>query len=97
MSMSTYVQAFRDMEGEFKKMLSIKKFCDEQKVSYPKEVTAFFGSSVGESEECLKEEMLQVPLDKVLRKYSDDGREGYEIDVKDIPKSVKTIRFVNSW
>lgn len=98
MGMSTYVQAFRDMDGEFKRMMEIKKFCDERDVSYPVEVAQYFGSSISESEKYITEEMLQVKLPtSAIEEFRDDMREGIEINVANIPKEVKTIRFVNSY
>lgn len=95
MGMSTHITAFRDMDSNFKQMLEIKLFCDSRKVSYPKEVTDFFGSLVCENEEYLIESFTEMKVP--TRSYSSDGRKGFEIDVKDIPKEVKTIRFYNSW
>lgn len=95
MSMSTYVQAFRDMDGKFKQMMEVRQFCHERGVSFPKEVTDYFGSLVHESDECIKETMLTVPLR--VSNPAVDMKDVYEIEVADIPKEVKTIRFVNSY
>lgn len=97
MSMSTYITALRDMDGKFKDMLEIKRFCDRKKVSYPKEVIEYFGNNLGESEEYMIQEMLEVRIPQ--KEFSDDrvNGSGIEIQVKDIPPEVKVIRFVNSW
>lgn len=97
MSMSTYVRGFRDMDGKFKEMLEIKRFCDSKKVSYPKEVTEYFGRNLAEDEQYMIGEMLEI---SIPHKEFDDERvngSGIEILVKDIPKEVKVIRFTNSW
>ena len=41
---------------------------------------------------------VKVNLDKVVKKMSPyDGADGYEISIRDLPKDVTVIRFVNSW
>ena len=97
MGMHSYVVAFRDLVGDFEKMLKARKFCDENNLSYPKEVTEYFGKRIKYSEDDLREEMSEVNIDKIVREYSGDMLDGFEIDVKDIPAEVKTIRFVNSY
>jgi hypothetical protein len=97
MGMSTHVVAFRDMDGEFAKMLEAKLFCDSRGLSYPEEVKTYFKGLAGESEKLLREEMLAVDISDIIRKWRDDGDEGYEVDVSQLPKEVKTIRFYNSW
>ena|SRR6266851_4891501 len=97
MSMSTHVSAYRDMDGEFKRMLEIHQYCREQKVSLPKEVEKYFGTWAGEDERTIREEMLKININKIVREVSSNGSSGYEIDVADLPKEVKTLRFENSW
>ena len=102
MSMSMHVSALRDMDGEFKRMLEVKKFCDTNKVSYPKEVTDYFGDEVGplDSEESLRDDLYEIELDDKMKEWSDGPsgyRSGYEIDIADIPTEVKTLRFYASW
>lgn len=98
MSMSSYVQGLRDLDGKFKQMMEMKKLCDEKGFSYPKEVTEYFGSHLGESDKYITEQMQEVSLPKDLVKVStDDSREFYDIDISRLPKEVKTIRFVNSY
>ena len=100
MSTSTSVQAFRDMDGEFRKMLDIKLYCDRQNVSYPQEVENYFrsnGSFPAEDAETLQEQLLSVGIEAALSEYSDESSAGYEIEVAKLPKEVKTLRFTNSW
>ena len=97
MSMSTHVVAFRDMDGEFARMLQIKRLCDESHVSYPKEVDVYFGNEAGEDEAYLRDTKLEVPLGDALKEWSEDSASGYEVEVSRIPSDVKTIRFSNSW
>ena|SRR5579859_2108972 len=99
MSMSMHVTSFRDMDGGFKRMLEIKNFCDAHGVSYPKEVTDYFGDDVSslDSDTSLYENFAEIDLDDKLRKWHNDDHSGLEIDVADIPAEVKTLRFYVSW
>lgn len=105
MSMSTNVVAFRDMDGEFSRMLDIKQFCDQKKVSYPQEVKDYFKdvdledyTPDGDLDDGdLHDAMLKVDISAALQEWSDDSSEGYEVDVAKLPSDVKTIRFYNSW
>ena len=97
MGMSTRVTAFRDMNGEFKKMLEAKKFCDERELSYPAEVRTYFGNCADQSEESIAQELLTIVTKDWVKEWSGDYGQGFEVDVASIPKEVKTIRFYNSW
>lgn len=102
MSMSMHVTAFRDMDGQFKRMLEIKNFCDAHEVSYPKEVTDYFGNTVSslDTDTSLYEDFAEIDLDNQLREWSDGHngyRSGYEIDISDIPKEAKILRFYASY
>ncbi len=97
MGMSTSVVAFRDMGGEFTRMVEVKLFCEAHHVSYPKEVQDYFGSNVIESVETLRDELLTVDLGGALTEWQDESAQGYEVDVTKLPSEVKTLRFYNSW
>jgi uncharacterized protein YeeX (DUF496 family) len=94
MGVSMHITGLRDLDGRFATMLEIKKICEKAKVSYPKEVLDYFGSElIDYSEEYIKENMLNADIKSIVREYSDDYREGFEIAVADIPKEIKKIRF----
>lgn len=97
MSMSMYVEGFRDMDGEFTRMMDMKDLCDSRGFSYPKEVIVYFGNNLSESKEYLAKEMLRVEIPN--KEFDDESCNGncIEIQVKDIPKEVKTIRFTTSF
>lgn len=97
MGMSTYAQAFRDLDGKFNKMLEIKRYCEKNEVSYPKEVQEYFGGKAGTEEQFLIDGMREISIGEVVREWRNDHSEGIEIDLEDLPPEVKTIRFVNSW
>ena len=92
MSMSTHVMGVIPPDEKWKQMKAVWDSCETAGISVPKEVEKFFNYE--------KPDDAGVIFDLVLpyaRRYSDTGSEGYEIDVKDIPENVKTIRFYNSW
>lgn len=95
MGMSSWVVGVRDMDGKFKEMLEMKRLCEEKGFSYPKEVEVYFGGLVRESEKCIFNEMLSIKIP--YKEYMDDGIGVFEVNVKDIPKEVKTIKFINSY
>ena len=97
MGMSTHVTAFRDLDGKFKEMMEIKKFCEAKRVSYPTEVSEYFGKYINDNEKDILESLSEVKIGKAVRSFTDESSDIYEIDLKDLPKDVKTIRFYNSW
>ena len=94
MGMSMHVIGIPEREY-FDKMIEVKTKCEELGVSVPDEVKKFFGSYYVESTSCLEHEVLfqDVPH----REWGDDHSSGFEIDVKDIPDNIKTIRFYCAW
>ncbi len=94
MGMSMHVLGIPERE-HFDKMIQLKLQCEELGVSLPEEVKTYFGSYSNETVSCLEHETLfqSVPH----REYNDDHSQGFEIDVKEIPKNIKTIRFYCSW
>jgi len=101
MSMSMHVIGIPDTDSEFVKMLEAKAFCEERGLSYPQEVEDYFGPLVNESEEVIRREKRNVDLSthglNIARKWNADMEDGFEIDVVDIPKDIKAIRFYCSW
>jgi hypothetical protein len=98
MGLSSYILAYRDMDGEFAKMAEVKAFCDEKGVTLPKEVEEYFGKYSLDPIEYCKEQMSEVILPNgVFKKSQDDSREFFDVDISKLPKEVKIIRFVNSY
>lgn len=106
MSVSVHVEGIRDLDGKFKDMVDLKKLCDKQKMSYPKELVAYFAAAIDEhgtddledlSEKSMKKIMATVSLYELMKGNSDhydydSGEGGAIIQVKDIPSDVKAIR-----
>lgn len=79
----------------FDKMIELKLKCEEMGVSLPAEVKEYFGEYHYETVSCLKHETLYQ--DVPHRDWNDQTSQGFEIDVKEIPENIKTIRFYCSW
>lgn len=98
MGMSTHIIAFiPDTDETYQKHKKVLIACREAEVELPKATAEYFGYSY--PEDCALEEKLQFKLQKGVhyRPWSSDMQEGFEIDLENIPKEVKTIRFYNSY
>lgn len=89
MSHSLHVVGFKPPDAKWKKMKAAYDACVKAEIDPPKEVREFFGydrpDDVGvtielEEEDCCKE-------------YNAEMVNGFEIDVKKLPKDVTIIRF----
>ena len=89
MSMSTHIIGFRPTDERWKKMKAIWDSCEEMNINIPDEVSEFFQGE--------KPDPTGIEVSLPNRKWNDEYREGFEIDVKAIPKNVTIIRFYNSW
>jgi hypothetical protein len=89
MSMSAHAVGFAPPDEAWQKMKAVWDSCQAAKVPVPKEVEMFFGWD--------NPDPAGVEVSLPVRKWDADMREGYELDVADIPAHVKTIRFWNSW
>ena len=89
MSMSTHVIGFVPPDERWQAMKAVWDACKATGIGVPAEVEIFFD---GEDPDPAGQE---VPLP--AREWSDQSREGYELDVAAIPSQVRTIRFYNSW
>ncbi len=90
MGMSTHVVFLRSKDDEqYQKYLKVFLACVEANTDLPKEVNEYFGVD-GE---------IEAPLEVAYkpREWHNEYAEGFEIDVDEIPKGVKTIRFYNAW
>lgn len=89
MGMSTHVTGFRPPDDDWKKMKAVYDSCKEAGIDPPEEVDDFF--------EGLPPDEAGVEVDLIYHEWTDDGCEGYEIHVDEIPAGVKIIRFYNAW
>jgi hypothetical protein len=92
--MSTHVVGFRPADEKWNRMKSIWENCEAAKVEIPNEVLNFFGHDAPRDKPGVE---IELDSHRCCKSWSDDMRNGYEIDVSKLPKDLKIIRFYNSW
>jgi hypothetical protein len=92
--MSTHIVGVRNLDGQFTNMMKVKKACDMAGIGYPQEISKYF-KHPQESEQYLRLEMEEMEIK--FKEISENGTVCYEVNLKDLPKEVKSIRFSNSW
>jgi hypothetical protein len=101
MSMSTHVIGFKPPDEKWKRMKAIWDSCQIGNVNVPDEVMEFFDHEMP-SDTGVRVELetgSSTSQGACAVKWSDPDREtdGYEVDVRKLPKDVTIIRFYNSW
>ena len=87
MSLSFGIEMLRDKNSDdYKKKLAVLNACNRAGVSLPDEINDYFDGG-GDPEYPLVIDFFNT------NEYSDDYRQGIELDVSDIPEGVKIIRF----
>jgi hypothetical protein len=92
MGMSTHIVGIKPPDEDFMKMLKVYEACREAEVDIPKEVLEFF--------DYVKPDPSGIVVDLpigCIKRYSTDGEDRFEVNVEDLPKDIKIIRFYNSW
>ncbi len=92
MGMSTHVALLRDRnDPEHQKKVAVLRSCVAAKIAPPEEIQEYFEDTCDED--------LPLEVDFKPRRWRDqDGmREGFEVDLSELPPGVKTIRFYNSY
>jgi hypothetical protein len=103
MGMSMYVEGIKLPDEDFKKMLAAYHACEEAGIPIPKEINDFFegetpdelgvvvqlGSEYGDYGDERNHLCCEI--------FSENGHNGYIIDVSKIPEDIKFIRFVISY
>ena len=98
MSMSTYVEGVRDLDGKFCQMIAIKNLCEDAHIGYPVELVEYFGEhDATEREEYLRKAMETIAISDAVTKSSRSGSNDYQVDLSKLSDEVKAIRFTNSW
>ncbi len=92
MGMSTNVIGFRPPDEKWKKMKAVWDACLAADTDIPEDVNTFFNGDPPD------ERGVEVELTgPCCAEWSDDYRQGYEIDVTKLPEGLAIIRFYNSW
>ncbi len=89
MGMSTHIIGYSPPDEKWEAMSDIYYACKKAGVDIPEEVAEFFDYRAPDS--------VGVEVDLVAKRWNDEHREGFELNVDEIPKHVKVIRFYNSW
>ncbi len=91
MGMSSHVIGFKPPDEKWKKMQAIYNACEAAGVTIPKEVGEFFDYSPPD----LAGVEVKIPVHESSNSRS--CSDIYEVYLKDIPKDVTIIRFINSY
>lgn len=91
MGMSTHAVGFVPPDEQWEKMRQVYRACRDAGVNPPDEVTDFFGDSDPEGPGA------EVDLGEAMCRWSDDYRQGLEVDLSELDPKVRLIRFYNSW
>jgi hypothetical protein len=92
MGTSTHILGIKPPDEDFKKMFKAYKACIDAEVDVPKEVLEFFNYIDPDPSGIV----VDLPAD-CKKPYNTDNEQGFEINIKDLPKDIKIIRFYNSW
>jgi hypothetical protein len=88
MSVSYYVEGIREPDEEFQKMKKIYDLCIESDVGVPREVEDYFDGNTPDNDGL----SVEIPNEE----FSEEYRSGYKVQVKDIPKNIKCLKFTIS-
>lgn len=91
--MSTYVEAIRPADARFEKMLAVWNACADAGIAAPEEVSRFFDGRPPDP----KGVVVSLSGHPAVKKYEADCASGLEVEIGELPKDIKVIRFVNSW
>lgn len=94
MGMSTHIVGFRPADELWKKMKAAYEACEAADIDIPKDVKKFFGGEPPGDKPGMEVEIEEL---EAVSGYSDESRDGYEIDVRKLPKDIVIIRVYNSW
>ena len=93
MGMSTSVYGIVPADDKFKEMAEVYYACKKAGLDVPEEVEDFFDCE--EPDE--KGRIVEIESEPFVSEYTDNMKEGFEIDVSKLDPKYKIIRFVNSW
>lgn len=89
MGMSTHVIGFVPPDEKWKKIKAIYDACEAADIKMPDDVIDFFGGYPPDK----NGQEIKIKEQEWSNKYSS----GIEINLSDVPKHVKIIRFYNTW
>jgi hypothetical protein len=96
MSRSTYVHGFIPPDDRFQKMLGVYRACEKAGVPIPEEVEDFFNGEPPDEAGVKISLTCGSTYKNAVKEYNDDDTQGYEVDLTQLPKDIKILRFLNS-
>jgi len=103
MGMSTHIIGIKPPDDHWKRMKAAWDACVEAGIEPPKSVIDFFGDDEPDEKGVVVEleetDSYGNYLDSSIAKpwRNEYSSEGFEVDIRHLPKDVKIIRFYNSW
>lgn len=99
MSMSMYVEGIRPGDEKWRQMKAVYDACNAAGVALPPAVSKFFNHSSRPDERGVVLELgtQYGAKHECCTPWSENEREGFEIDVSKLPEDVKILRFYCSW
>jgi hypothetical protein len=91
MGMSTHVVGFVAPDAEYLKKVKAWRACTEAGVQPPPELVKLFDGNEPQ------EAGMEVNLGRAVSPWSGNAAQGVEVDVTQLPKGVRIVRFYNSW
>lgn len=93
MSMSTHIVGFRPADDKWRKMKAVYDACQDAGTQVPDSVIRFFDYAPPD------EAGVEVDIEKTdaVTEWRGDMREGFEVDLTQLPEGITVIRFYNSY
>jgi len=93
MGMSSHVVGFKPPDDKWKKMKKVWDACVSAGISIPEDVMEFF------NHEAPDDRGVGVEIEELdcVREYREEGHQGFEVTVRELPKDVTVIRFYNAF
>lgn len=89
--MITHIIGFRNPDEKWQKMKGVWDSCLNAGIKIPIEVLDFFDDEIPDNSG------IRVSLDKCAYGYTSDTKNGYEVELEQLPENVNRIRFWNEW
>ncbi|MCK5603605.1 hypothetical protein KAR91_17095 [Candidatus Pacearchaeota archaeon] len=92
MGMSTRIEGYIKADEKWNALKKIWDDCEKAGVEVPQEVLGFFGHDHPRSKPG-----LEVGIASAVEEINDECCQIWEVDISELPKDVKFIRFTNSY
>ena len=100
MGMSTHIKAFSNKgDSEYEIYKDVYLACLKAKVQLPKEVAWYFNCDRADYADADISEKTEIPLEKDVHYelHDEENKQGFIVDLKDLPKDVTKLIFYNSY